>query len=40
MLTKALTVQMAARVHGVPVADFLEVLHEAVESKGRSSRQA
>ncbi|MGA9533151.1 MAG: DUF1858 domain-containing protein [Anaerolineales bacterium] len=30
MLTKALTVQMAARVHRVPLDEFLRTLHEAV----------
>ena len=34
MLTKALTVQMAARVHGVPLDEFLEILDKAVKSKG------
>ena len=38
MLTKALTVQMAARVHGVPLAEFLDILHKAVASKeGKSA---
>ena len=31
MLTKALTVEMAARVHRVPVDEFLGILHEAVD---------
>lgn len=30
MLTKALTVEMAARVHRVPLDEFLEVLNNAV----------
>jgi hypothetical protein len=30
MLTKALTVEMAARVHKVPLDEFLEVLNNAV----------
>ena len=34
MLTKALTVQMAARVHGVPLDEFLEILDKAIKSKG------
>ena len=33
MLTRALTVQMAARVHRVPLDEFLAILHRAVESK-------
>ena len=31
MLTKALTVEMAARVHRVSLDEFLRTLHEAVE---------
>ena len=31
MLTKALTVEMAARVHRVPLDKFLETLNSAVE---------
>jgi hypothetical protein len=31
MLTKALTVEMAARVHRVPLDQFLATLHDAVE---------
>jgi hypothetical protein len=30
MLTKALTVEMAARIHRVPLDDFLETLNKAV----------
>lgn len=30
MLTKALTVETAARIHRVPLDDFLEALHRAV----------
>ena len=33
MLTKALTVEMAARVHRVPLDEFLDKLHQAVETK-------
>jgi hypothetical protein len=33
MLTKALTVEWAARVHRVPLDDFLETLNKAVDSK-------
>ncbi len=29
MLTRALTVQTAARVHGVPLDEFLEILRQA-----------
>ena len=39
MLTRALTVQMAARVHRVPLDEFLAILHRAVESKkGQTQR--
>ena len=38
MLTKVLNVKTAARVHGVPLDEFLAILHEAVETKG-SKRQ-
>ena len=31
MLTKALTVEMAARVHRVPLDEFLDTLHKAIE---------
>jgi hypothetical protein len=31
MLTKALTVEMAARVHRVPLDDFVETLNKAIE---------
>jgi hypothetical protein len=40
MLTKALTVQVAARVHGVPLDEFLGILHKAVESRGGKSQEA
>jgi hypothetical protein len=33
MLTKALTVEMAARVHRVPLDQFLGILREAVTGK-------
>lgn len=33
MLTKALTVERAARVHRVPLDEFLEILRKAVNSK-------
>jgi hypothetical protein len=35
LLTKALTVEWAARVHRVPVDEFLEILNKAVETKDR-----
>jgi hypothetical protein len=34
MLTKALTVQTAARVHGVPLDEFLNTLRQAVNEVG------
>jgi len=33
MLTKALTVEWAARIHRVPLDEFLDKLHNAVETK-------
>lgn len=33
LLTKALTVEWAARVHRVPLDEFLEILRKAVEKK-------
>ena len=35
MLTIALTVEWAARVHRVPVDEFLGILNKAVETKDR-----
>ena len=35
MLTKALTVEWAARVHRVPVDEFLGILNKAVATKDR-----
>jgi hypothetical protein len=32
-ITKAITVKMAAKVHGVPLDEFLEILKKAVASK-------
>jgi hypothetical protein len=40
MLTRALTVQMAARIHGVPLDQFLDILHKAVQSREGKSGQA
>ena len=31
MLTKALTVEVAARVHRVPLDEFMEILNNAIE---------
>ena len=36
MITKALTVEMAARVHRVPLDDFLITLQQAVEAQESS----
>ena len=33
MLTKALTVETAARIHRVPLDEFLDTLQKAVDSK-------
>ena len=33
MLTKALTVEIAARVHRVPLDEFLDILNKAVATK-------
>ena len=35
-IAKALTVEWAARVHRVPLDEFLEILHRAVAKKGSS----
>lgn len=32
-ITKAITVEMAARIHRVPLAEFLEILHKATADK-------
>ena len=32
-ITKAITVEMAARIHRVPLAEFLEILHKATTDK-------
>ena len=37
MLTKAITVKMAAKVHGVPLDEFLEILNKAIESKEKEA---
>jgi hypothetical protein len=36
-LAKALTVEWAARVHRVPLNEFLEILHKAVAKKDSES---
>jgi hypothetical protein len=36
MVTKALTVERAARVHRVPLDEFIQTLNEAVEIQGQS----
>ena len=38
ILTKVLTVKMAAFVHRVPLDDFLQMLHHAVDSNKNKSR--
>ena len=40
MLTKAITVEWAARVHRVPLDEFLETLHKAVATKADESVEA
>jgi len=32
-ITKAITVEMAARIHRVPLAEFLEILYKATADK-------
>jgi hypothetical protein len=32
-ITKVITVEMAARIHRVPLAEFLEILHKATVDK-------
>lgn len=34
MLTKAITVENAARIHRVPLDEFLAILHQAVAANG------
>ena len=36
-ITKAITVEMAARIHRVPLAEFLEILHKATADKKLSN---
>ena len=40
MLTKAITVEWAARVHRVPLDEFLDTLQQAVEQKRGGQPQA
>lgn len=37
LLTKALTVEWAARIHRVPLDEFLTILRKAVATKAQSS---
>jgi hypothetical protein len=39
MLTKALTVETAARVHRVQLDDFLDTLHKAVAAAGATQER-
>lgn len=36
LVAKALTVEWAARIHRVPLDEFLEILRQAVEAKRRA----
>jgi hypothetical protein len=36
-ITKAITVETAARVHRVPLDEFLDMLHMAVEAKNEQA---
>jgi predicted HTH domain antitoxin len=38
LLTKAITVNMAARIHRVPLAEFLEILKQAIAEKGETTK--
>ncbi|MCL4862886.1 MAG: DUF1858 domain-containing protein [Caldilineaceae bacterium] len=39
LLTKALTVEWAARIHRVPLDDFLEILRKAVATKEQQPKR-
>jgi len=39
LLTKAVTVEWAARIHRVPLDEFLAILHKAVATKEASSKE-
>ena len=40
LLTKAVTVEWAARIHRVPLDEFLAILHKAVAAKEASSKDS
>ena len=40
LLTKALTVEWAARIHRVPLDEFLAILHKAVAAKEQTKEDA
>lgn len=40
LLTKALTVEWAARIHRVPLDEFLAILHKAVAAKEQTKEEA
>lgn len=37
-ITKAISVETAARVHGKPLDEFLDILHKATENKKESDQ--
>jgi hypothetical protein len=39
LLAKALTVEWAARIHRVPLDEFLEILRKAVATKGQQPKR-
>jgi hypothetical protein len=40
LLTKAVTVEWAARIHHVPLDEFLAILHQAVAAKAASAKDS
>lgn len=38
-ITRAITVERAAKIHRVPLSEFLDTLHAAVASQGEPSRE-
>jgi len=40
LLTKALTVEWAARIHRIPLDEFLAILHKAVAAKTQWSKDS
>ena len=40
LLTKAMTVEWAARIHRVPLDEFLAILHKAVAAKEQTKEEA